>query len=101
MVPSGWKCLGQIRIRRCDLVGEGVSLRVGLEVLEASAIPSLPLSASTCGSDVSSELLLQHHAYLPAVMFPALMETDEPPEAVSEPQLNAFISCPHHSVSSQ
>ena len=53
------------RVRRYGLAGGGVSLRVGFEVSKAHTRPSLVLSLPpTCGSDVSSQLLLQCHACL-------------------------------------
>jgi hypothetical protein len=59
-------------IKRCGLVGEGVSLGVYLEVLKGHTRSSLSLSP-TCGSDTGSQLLLQHHACLPAAKLPAMV----------------------------
>lgn len=51
---------------------------------------SLP---ETCASDVSSQLLLQHHAcLLPANMLPAMVIMDQSSETVTNLQ---FISCLH------
>ena len=53
----------------------GVSLGVGFEVSEVHAIPvGSVFLPHTCGSDVSSQLLLQLHPYLPAAFtLPATM----------------------------
>lgn len=59
-----------------------VSVRLGSEVSEVLTIPnysSLCLSHA-CGSDVTSQLLLQYHAYLPAVILPTVMVMDSPSE---------------------
>jgi hypothetical protein len=60
------------RIRRCGLIGIGMSLgeEVGLEV----SLPSVPLSS--CCLKIrrwDSQLLLYLHANLKAAMFPAMM----------------------------
>jgi hypothetical protein len=57
--PSWWNYLG--RIRRCGLVGEGMSLGAGFGIQKP-----MPFSANSpphaCGSDVISQLPFQHHA---------------------------------------
>lgn len=49
---------------------------MGLEVLKACARPSALSRPATFGSDMSFQLLLQNHVYLPATILPALMITD-------------------------
>lgn len=52
------------RIRRYGLLGGSISMGVGSEA--SNQRPSLAFSLlSACGSDVSAQLLLQHHACVP------------------------------------
>lgn len=66
-----------------ELFGEGfggmaVLAEVSLGTSEVWLFPLL----STCGSDVSSQLLLPHHACLPAAMIPAMMAMDSHSETM-------------------
>lgn len=85
-----------IRIRKCDLIGGGLSLGAGFEVSEN-------LSHSQCAFyflfvdwNVSSHLLAQHHALpaccLPAATFPTVMVLElHPFEPVSPKQTLPFV----------
>lgn len=75
-----------------------MSLGVGFEVSNThakttvSVCLSLPISWPTaCGSDVSSQLLLQHHAYLSVAMLPAKKVTDASSGTVKKPPMNCFL----------
>ena len=66
------------RVRRCGLVGRGVSLGVDSEVAEAHVIliSAFLLSLLLMDQDVSSQLLLQHHAGFSAAMLLMMMDKD-------------------------
>ena len=69
LLKEVWPCW-----RKCGFVGEDVSLVVALRILGKSMTD--PISSSlphAFGPDVSSQLLLQHHACLPAAMSPDTM----------------------------
>lgn len=68
--PQWSDCLG--RIRMCE---RGVLLGTFFEV-------SNQLPTHAYGSDVSSQLRLQHHAYLLTALFQVLTVMDPPPETV-------------------
>lgn len=70
------------RVRKCGFVGTGVPLGVGFEVSKAcaktsvSVCLSVPISWPTaCGSYISSQLLLQHCAYLLPCSLPRWPQT--------------------------
>lgn len=56
------------RIRRCGFVGGGVSLGVDFGFSKAQTFPISFLCPLLLDKDVCSQLLLQHHAYLPTAM---------------------------------
>lgn len=67
------------RIKRRVLVGRGVSLGVGFEDSNAHTKPSLTLlSLFLAYVSVSTQPLLQPHAYLLAAMLPAMLVIDSP-----------------------
>lgn len=54
-----------------------MQLGVGSEVSKAYSRPSVPhFLPAACGSDVSSQLLLQGHACLPTVILPTMVLPD-------------------------
>lgn len=63
IISVWWNYFG--KIRKYGLVGEGVSLGVGFEVVKAHSVPS-EFSVSSAwwllSQHVTSQLLLQHHA---------------------------------------
>ena len=61
------------RIRGCGLVRESMSLLLGFEASKACVRPRLPMPTR---SGLTSQLLLQHHVCLPAVMAPTMMVMD-------------------------
>lgn len=75
LVHSWWNCLE--RMRRCGLVGRGMSLAASLEVSQIDAILVSSLSDLWLLSQhVSSQLLLSHHAGLSAAMLLIMMVKD-------------------------
>ena len=67
-----------------------VSLGVGFEVLKINTKPSSLSLLYACGSDVSSQLLLQCHVCLFAAMLPAMMKWTKPLKLQESTQLNAL-----------
>lgn len=72
---------------RCGNIG-GLSLRVHFEALKVQARPSLMHSLilpAAFVSEVSSQLRLQHQAYLFAAMLSTMLAMDSPSGTVSKP----------------
>ena len=57
------------------IVGEGIALHWGqvLRFSKMTPFPLIPPCLLLLDQDISSQLLIQHHACLPAAMLPAVM----------------------------
>ena len=79
--PQWSDCLG--RIRMCDFVDRDVTLGTFFEV--SNQLLTTPMD------HVSSQLLLQHHAYLLTALLPVLTVMDPPPETVIKLPIKYFF----------
>jgi hypothetical protein len=62
-----------------------LSFSLCLLSLSVSVSLSLYLGLLSVDEDVSSQLLLQHHAWLPDAMLPAMMAMHTPSEPIGKP----------------
>jgi hypothetical protein len=77
------------RIRRCGFVGIGIT--GAFEVSKAHTVLT-SLFLMVMSQDMSSQLLLQHHACLSAAMYDAIIVMDSSSETVTSPKNYFFYN---------
>ena len=80
LVPSEWNCLGWIR--RCGLVGGGVSLEVGFEVFQSLTLRLLP---------VDQDVKLSAATPAPCLSTPTMMIMKEPLRNCKQAPVKCFV----------